>query len=77
MSGSNRFRRHVVALLVKADVAGTRKEVQESVRRWAEHHGHTTSDFGFDIVDAGRVVVKFSGAAKPSPGEMADEEDAE
>jgi hypothetical protein len=76
MSGSNRFKRHVVALLVSSPVAGTRAEVQNSVKRWAEHHGHTSLDFGFEILDAGRVTVRFSSAAKPALGEVADEEES-
>lgn len=76
MSGNNRFKRHVVAVLVNADVAGTKKEVHATVKRWVEHYGHTSARFGFQFLDVGRVVVKFSGSVKPALGEVVkDEED--
>lgn len=75
MSGNNRFKRHVVAVLVSADVAGTKAEVQATVKRWVEHHGHTSSHFGFQFLDVGRVVVKFSGSAKPALGEVVEEKE--
>lgn len=69
MSGNNRFKRHVVAVLVSADVAGTKKEVHATVKRWVEHHGHTSASFGFQFLDVGRVTVKFNSSAKPALGE--------